>query len=269
MNPATTWTCILGCALVVGACDEPKTDSPKPAAAASSAPPTPTAAPDPTPPPAPTAVFKKRTVADCKPHPATIDFGDDATLEAEVRRKLSKATGNITPADLATIKSINLSQAKAMHQIDPCIFPLFTAMKDLFLGPGDYDDLGPLEKIATLESLRASLSQVKDLHPIEGLKRLDRLDLSHTLVDDDNLKSVAGLINVTELMLDEDNVTDLTPVANMKKLERLSIKKTGVKSVAPLAQLKTMKYLYIADTPITDISPIQPLMSSGLKLVQN
>jgi internalin A len=217
----------------------------------------------------PTVAFKLRTAADCKPHPATVDFGDDAALEAEVRRKLGKTTGNVTPADLATIKSINLASAKAVHQIDPCVFPMFTSMKDLFLGPGDYDDLSPLQKITTLESLRASLSQVKDLHPIEGLKRLDRLDISHTLVGDDNLKSLASLINVTELMLDEDTITDLTPIAAMKKLERLSIKKTGVKSLAPLAQMKSMKFLYIADTPISDISPVQPLMSNGMKLVQN
>ena len=156
-----------------------------------------------------------------------------------------------------------------MHQIDPCIFPMLTSLKDVFFGTGDYDDLTPLSKIGTLESLRVSGSQVKDLHPIEGLKRLDRLDLSHTLITDDNLKSVAGLVNVTELMLDEDNVTDLTPVTPMKKLEKLSIKNTGIKSLAPVSQTKTLKYLYINGSPISDISPVQPLMSNGMKLVQN
>ena len=29
-------------------------------------------------------------------------------------------------------------------------------MKDLFLGPGEYDDLTPLQKLTTLESLRLS-----------------------------------------------------------------------------------------------------------------
>ena len=55
----------------------------------------------------------------------------------------------------------------------------------------------------------------------------------------------------------------------MKKLERLSIKKTMVKSLAPLAQTKTLKFLYIADTPVSDITPVQPLISNGMKLVQN
>ena len=146
---------------------------------------------------------------------------------------------------------------------------MFTSLKDLFLGPGEYDDLTPIQKIATLESLRVSLSQVKNLHAIEGLKKLDRLDISHTRVGDEELKSVGGLVNVTELMLDEDNVSDLAPVANLKKLERLSIKKTMVKSLAPLSQLKTLKFLYIADTAVSDITPVQPLISGGMKLIQN
>jgi Leucine-rich repeat (LRR) protein len=217
---------------------------------------------------APAPTWKKKNAADCKPHPTAVDFGDDTALENEVRRKLGKDAGPIAPADLAQIKSINLASAK-VHQIDPCIFPMFTSLKDLFLGPGEYDDLTPIQKIATLESLRISLSQVKDLHAIEGLKKLDRLDISHTRVGDDELKSVGSLVNVTELMLDEDNVSDLAPIANLKKLERLSIKKTMVKSLAPLSQLKTLKFLYIADSAISDITPVQPLMSSGMKLIQN
>lgn len=253
------------------ACEEDKYAKILEASASATAPvalPTSTASTAPSAASATAAAWKKKNAADCKPHPATVDFGDDAALEAEVRRKLGKDKGPLAPADLAQVKSINLSAAK-VHQIDPCVFPMFTSLKDLFLGPGEYDDLTPIQKLATLESLRLSMSQVRDLHAIEGLKRMDRLDISHTLVGDDQLKSVGSLVNLTELMLDEDNVTDLSPIANLKKLERLSIKKTGVKSLAPLSQLKTLKFLYIAETPVTDITPVQPLTANGMKLIQN
>jgi internalin A len=250
-------------------CDENKYDKYLAEAASSAAPPAPlpttlaSAAPS-----AAAPAFVKKNAADCKPHPATIDFGGDAALEAEVRKKTGKDTGPITPADLAQIKSINISTGK-VHQIDPCIFPMLTAVKDIFLGPGEYDDLTPLQKLTTLMSLRLSYSQVKDLHAIEGLKSMDRLDISHTLVGDDQLKSVGSLVNVTELMLDEDTVSDLTPIANLKKLEKLSLKKTGVKDLTPVSQIKTLKFLWIADTPVTDITPVQPLIGHGLKLIQN
>ena len=262
---------ILGAILLLPmamACDEPSSESPAAPEAAAAAVPAPTPAPTPseTAPPAPK--FVKKSLADCKPHPTEIDFGEDALLEKEVRRKLSKDKGPITPSDLAQIKSINLSSG-TIHQVDPCIFPMFTGIKDLFLGPGEYDDLTPIQKLTTLESLGASNSAVKDLHPIEGLKRLDRLDLSHSLVDDESLKSLGSLVNVTELMLDEDTVSDLTPVGNMKKLQKLSIKKTQVQNLAPIAGIKTLKFLYIADSAVTDISPVQSLVSGGMKLMQN
>jgi internalin A len=263
----TTWAAAWMIASTALACDEGKYDKYLAEAAATPPPPVPTATPSAAP-SADAAAWTKKDAADCKPHPATVDFGHDAALEAEVRRKLGKETGPLSPADLGKIRSINLSAAR-VHQIDPCVFPLFTSLKDLFLGPGEYEDLTPLQKLTTLESLRLSMSQVKDLHPIEGLKRMDRLDLSHTLVGDPQLKSVGSLVNVTELMLDEDDVTDLSPVANLTKLERLSVKRTGVKNLAPLAGIKTLKFLYIADTPVTDITPVQPLIARGMKLIQN
>ncbi|HEY8038155.1 MAG TPA: leucine-rich repeat domain-containing protein, partial [Polyangiaceae bacterium] len=174
------------------ACDESKYDkykTPEASASVAVALPTTTAAPSVS---AAAVTWKKKSATDCKPH--AVDFGDDAALEAEVRRKLGKDAGAVTEHDLGTIRSINLSTSKTIHQIDPCIFPMFTSLKDLFLGPGDYDDLTPLAKLSTIESLRLSLSSVKDLHAIEGLKRMDRLDLAHTLVGDEELKSVGGLV---------------------------------------------------------------------------
>ncbi len=255
---------------LVAACDESKSDKPAaPSTPPSAAAVTSAAPPAPTPAPAPVPTIHKKLATDCKPHPTAVDFSDQPDLEREVRRKLGKDTGSITPADLAQIKSINLANNVKVHQIDPCIYPMFTSLKDLFLGSGEYDDLTPIQKLTTLQSLRISFSVVKDLRPIEGLKRLDRLDISHTLVGDDEFKSVGSLVNLTELFLDEDNIGDLTPVANLKKLERLSMKKTQVKSLAPLAQLKSLKFLYIADTGVSDITPVQPLISGGMKLIQN
>jgi internalin A len=263
----TTKTFVLCVLLSLTACDEAKTSAPGSESVAPAASPPPARPAPPPPPPDPIKTVKKKLASECKPHPSSVDFDEDAALEHEVRRKLGKDGGAITPADLATIKSINLVNTQ-VHQIDPCIFPMFTSLKDLFLGNGEYDDLTPIQKLTTLESLRLSFSVVKDIHTLEGLKRMDRLDLSHTLVGDDDLKALASLVNLTELQLDEDSISDLTPIANLKKLERLSIKKTEVKSLAPLAMLKTLKFLYIADTPVSDISPVQPLIAGGMKLIQ-
>ena len=94
-----------------------------------------------------------------------------------------------------------------------------------------------------------------------------RQRVSHTVIGDDQLKYVGALVNLTELMLDEDSIADLTPLSNLKKLERLSLKKTRVKNLVPIAGLKTLKFLYIAESPVDDITPVQPLISGGMKLI--
>jgi internalin A len=261
---------LLGLGLSVAGCDEHKYDAMLAeggaAASASAARPLPIPSAVASAPPAPT--FAKKSAADCKPHPSTVDFTDQADLEKEVRRKLSKDKGPIAPSDLAQVKSINLSTAK-IHQIDPCVFPMFTSMKGLFLGAGEYDDLTPLQKLTTLEDLNISQSKVSDLHAIEGLKRLDRLDVSRTQIGNDDLKSIAGLTNLTELTLDENGIDDITPLSALTKLELLSIKKTNVSSLAALAQIKTLKKLYIAGTNVSDITPVQAATQSGLKIFNN
>jgi internalin A len=255
------------------ACDEPKDNKAVDAAPSAAAVLTPPASAAPTASasaPAPAPSYAKKSAADCKPHPATIDFGaDGSALEAQVRLKLSKPKGDITPADLAKVKTINLTTSNVpLHQIDPCIFPMFTSMTEIFFGTGDYDDLTPIQGLTNLDALRISLSRVKDLHPLTGMKKMDRLDLSHTLIGDEDLRIVAQLTNVTELMLDEDNVSDLTPVGSLKKLEKLSIKNTLVKDLTPIANLHSLKILYIAGSGVSDISPVQPLMNGGMKLIQ-
>jgi len=243
----------------LGACDEkPKTESA----------PSATAAPTPTPTPSAEAAppKRKKKLADCPTGPdVTID---NPALEAELRKKLEKPTGPISKADLKRLKSLNLSQLKDTHEIDPCLFTPMTAMKELFLGPGDYDDLSPLSGMMQLESLRASINQVKDLKPLEKLVKLDRLDLGRTHVSD--LQPLEKLTALTELQLDDTQIQDLSPLAGLTALENLSIKNTKVKDAGPLKGMKKLKFIYIAGTPLDD-EPMSlgPLRGQGTKVIAN
>lgn len=257
---ALSLTCL---AVMVVACDDPKpkgepakSADAKPAAApAASERPVERAAE--APPPAPKKVWK------CEPGPI-VKFGDEA-LELELRRKLNKAKGPISPADLRTVRSVNLSSGK-VNELDPCVFPLLLGVKDVFLGPGDLSDLTPLAGLITMESLRASINKVSDLTPLSKLTKLDRLDLGRTGVRD--LTPLAKLANLTELSLDGTEVKDLTPLAGCVKLERLSLKNTQVTDVTPLKDLKGLKFLYIEGTPIEETGVLSPLTARGLKIVR-
>lgn len=245
------------------ACDDPK-DGSKPAASASvkptaTVPPVATTAPAASAPAAVPAPAKREFK--CEPGEA-VTFNSPA-LEQEVRRKSGKDAGAITKADIAKVKSINLTQSPTDF-LDPCVFPLLTNVKDIFLGQGDLEDLKPVEGLTQLISLRASINKVKDIKPLSRMTKLDRLDLARTLVED--IAPIGNMTELTELALDDSPVTDLSALAKCVKLERLSIKNTRVTDLKPLQGLRKLKVLSIQGSPITDTNVLAAQRSSGLKI---
>ena len=217
----------VGCALAVlpllVACDENKEkelvakvadSAPPPAASAAPAAPVASAAP-------------ARKTYKCGSGP-DVDFHGNTALEAEVRKKLAKDAGPVMASELKSIKSINLTQA-TVDDLDPCVFPLFTGMKDLFLGPGELDDLTPLAGLTQLVSLRISINKVSDLKPLTKLTAMDRLDLGRTAVHD--ITPISNMAALTELQLDDTQVTDLSPLKSCKNLEKVSIRNTPVRDL--------------------------------------
>lgn len=189
----------------------------------------------------------------------------DPDLEAELRLKLSKPKGALKVADLANVRSLNLTRKQSLDELDPCIVPKLTNLKHLYLGPGKLDDLRPIANLTQLESLRASINEVQDLKPLEKLTMLDRLDLGRTHVRD--IAVLANLVNLTELQLDDTQVSDISPLAKAKKLEKVSIKNTLVTDVSPLKDAQKLKFLYVQGTALNNVDTLAPLTARGLKVV--
>ena len=184
-------------------------------------------------------------------------------LEAEVRKKLSKADGPITKDDLAKVKSVNLTQVQ-VDELDPCVFPKLTGVHDIFLGKGDLTDLTPLATLSQVVSLRATGNQVADITPLARMVHMDRLDLSHSVVSD--ITTIGQMADLTELSLDDTTVNDISPLAKLTKLEHLSIRNTGVKDLKPLLGAKKLKSLDVGGSPIEDTHVLDPLVAGGLKI---
>jgi internalin A len=160
----------------------------------------------------------KKKIEDC-PKGQKLEI-EDEQLEQAIRFKLQKEKGELTTSDLKRLTSLNLSQMK-VHELDICLFPHMTSLKELFLGPGELDDLSPIENATKLESLRASLNKVSDVSPLAKMTKMDRLDLGQTKVKD--LTPLEGMTKLTELSLVGTPVEVLSPLSGMTDLERLSI----------------------------------------------
>lgn len=260
-----TLSILMGVTLVAG-CDEkpavPSETTAAPVASAKEPAPLPAPAPTATPAAAPEARPKK-LAADC-PKGAGVSF-PSSDFEAAVRLKLQKPTGDVTQSDLKRLRSLNLVNVP-LSELDVCLFPHMTGLKELFLGKGDYDDLSPIASATGLESFGATQNKVSDLSPLAKLTRLDRLDLAKSQVSD--LTPIAGLALLTELTLDDTQVADLAPLAGMKQLERLSIQRTKVAQVPDFKDWKKLKFVYVVGTPADEDPTLwAPFRRAGAKIV--
>lgn len=204
--------------------------------------------PEPSAPSAPSAepVAEKKAIV-CPPAPS-VQF-NDAALEAEVRRKAQKPEGTLTLADLRKVRSVDLTRAGGkIESLDPCIFPLLTNLRHLYVGAGTVTDLSPIKGLIKLEGLRLSMNPVTDISALAGMTQMDRLDLGRTQIRD--LAPLEGMTKMTELMLDDTPVEDVSPLVGLTKLERLSIKRTRVTDVSALRSLTKLKFLYVAGAPV-------------------
>ncbi|HYO95016.1 MAG TPA: leucine-rich repeat domain-containing protein [Polyangiaceae bacterium] len=205
----------------------------------------------------------RKTLADCPKGP-NVEFAQPE-VEAEVRRKLPKPEGPISVAALRGLRSLNLSQVK-LAELDVCVFSHMSGLKEVFLGSGDYDDLSPLAGATRIESLRASLNQVRDLSPLAGMTKMDRLDLGRTQVVD--LTPLAAMTKLSELQLDDTPVQDVAPLAKLTALETLSLKRTQVKDVSALKNLKKLKFLYTNGSPLdADPMSVAAVRANGTKII--
>jgi internalin A len=250
---------LLGAAVAVGApllvlgfagCDENKYDkmleAGAPSASIAAIPLASSLPPSPLPPP------PKKKEWKCS-QSVNVDFQGDTALEAEVRLKLQKPKGDIKTAELANVKSINLTKYGPSTELNPCLFPKFTGLHDLFIGQGELDDLKPIADLSQLVSLRATENKVKDISMLKKLVHLDRLDLAKTQVTD--ISVIANMTDLTELELDGTPITDLSALAGLKKLEKVTVANTAIKDVSPLKNSKTtLKLLDISGTPTSDYS---------------
>ncbi|AXI26268.1 MULTISPECIES: leucine-rich repeat domain-containing protein [Gemella] len=78
------------------------------------------------------------------------------------------------------------------------------------------------------------------------------------------IKDLSGLekaINLEELNLDENEITDLTPLANLKKLKHLSLFRNRITNLAPLSDLTNLEFLDLYSNKLTDISSLKNLVN--------
>ncbi|MFA5894031.1 MAG: leucine-rich repeat domain-containing protein [Candidatus Margulisiibacteriota bacterium] len=113
---------------------------------------------------------------------------------------------------------------------------------------------GVTEEIEELNLLGTSVS---DLRPLAGLTGLQNLVLDNTQVRD--LWPLSGLTGLQKLYLNNTQVSDLRPLAGLTGLQVLDLSNLQVSDLRPLAGLTGMQYLYLLNTQVSDLRPLAGL----------
>jgi hypothetical protein len=194
----------------------------------------------------------------------------DPNLEAAMRDRLDKPSGDIYTSDLETLDW-------------------------LVLDGGDITDLSGLEYCVNLTKLTVRYNEVADIAPVAALKKLEQLYIEYTPVQD--ISAVAGLTSLTRLYLDNNRIVDITPVNDLTKLEylfldnnsahettklrnigalsklnkmlKLSLRKNQIADVSALAGMSGLIYLDIEDNHIADISALESLTCMEILWAEN
>ena len=127
----------------------------------------------------------------------------DPVLEKGVRAALNKPTGDITFADAATLKELELS-------ID------WGSPEEMMI-----KDISGLEHFVNLETLGMQFHAVTDISPLAGLVHLKGLGLGGNRISD--ITPLAGLTKLDFLSIFNCEATDYTPLKNLTSMRVLFI----------------------------------------------
>ena len=121
----------------------------------------------------------------------------------------------------------------------------------------DIRDLTGLEFATGLTSLNLSENIIPDLTPLSGLTNLSVLILSYNSISD--LTPLSGLINLTTLILSYNTITDISPLSGLTNLSVLILSGNLFSDISPLSGLTNLTSLNLSYNSISDITPLSGL----------
>ncbi|KAL0217688.1 hypothetical protein RCL1_008268 [Eukaryota sp. TZLM3-RCL] len=131
---------------------------------------------------------------------------------------------------------------------------------------GEIPDLASYSHCTQLRSINMANSHVIGFTSVFQFVHLERLDLSAFLPNrSDHTKSLSDIsfltncVQLKELLLDNNKITDLYPLANLQLLHLLSLNNNPIENFEVLTQLNSLTSLSLKGTRIFDLWPFRTL----------
>ena len=161
----------------------------------------------------------------------------DAAIEREVRKTLNVSeSATLYTNDLWTIKSFSV--------------------------PADAANYSDLQHMTFLESLTIDNGVSTEIGNLSGLANLTELKISGTAVSQDDLKSIASLPLLKNLVLQNCSLSSISPLESAKELVTLDLNNNTIRSIQALAGMEKLQELMLQHNALTDLTPLSGI--SGL-----
>ncbi len=168
----------------------------------------------------------------------TVDFAaleafpiafDDPNIEAAVRNKIWKPTGQLMNTDVTNVTelevgSCNVSRLGGIQYL--------VNLESLYLGHNRISDISLLAGLTNLNSLSLRDNQVSDISPLEGLTSIEFLGLGENQISD--ITALAGLTNIRQLGIWRNQISDISALAGLTNLEHLDAVVNQISDISPL-----------------------------------
>ena len=128
-------------------------------------------------------------------------------------------------------------------------------LRSLWLAGNRIANIRPLTSLP-LEQVDLGGNPITDFAPLSELTSLTRLDFWGNRLGDDDLSTIKGLTQLTELDLRNNQISDVTPLTQLVNLKKLRIKGNPISDMSPLLTLTDLEI----DTEISDKPPSEPDM---------
>ena len=117
-----------------------------------------------------------------------------------------------------------------------------------------------MEYCVNLREFGLTRTQVKDISPLSGLTKLERLILGDNQVTD--ISPLLSLINLDYLWLYESQISDLSPLSSLTQLTELNLSFNQISDLSLLSSLTQLTELNLSFNQISDLSAL--LDNSGI-----
>lgn len=181
--------------------------------------------------------------------PSNLKF--NTKIEAAIRNKIDKPSGDISQSDLKSLFELDLSGSGI---VDIAGLEYCTSLRTLVISNNPITDLSPISNLTSLTSLSIYRCQVTDISPLSKLTNLEWLNMHHLQVSD--ISPLSSLTKLDWLYLSYNPASDISPLSNLKKLRTLSLSHMEITDISVLAGLPNLHESYLEGNFISDISPL-------------